>query len=118
MDETIDPALPTSAATFLRSTPAPTPPDPRSATGRTPRSPPRPYHVGTRIDPEPFDIVIRPSGTVDPDVLAAMQQAATRWGAVVARGLGDVPVHLRRVLRLGQRCVSTGWSTTWWSTCR
>ncbi len=52
------------------------------------------YHVGTRIDPEPFDIVIRPSGTVDPDVLAAMQQAATRWERVVARGLGDVPVHL------------------------
>lgn len=50
------------------------------------------YTVAARGDDETFDIVIRPSGSVDPDVLTAMEQAAVRWERVITRGLTDMPV--------------------------
>ncbi len=50
------------------------------------------YTVAARSSTEDFDIVIRPSGPVDADVLAAFESAASRWEDIITRGVGDMPV--------------------------
>ena len=79
-----DRPLPSTSARNVPAVDAGAPPMTRVSDGTNTTLATATYHVGARIDPEPFDIVIRPVGTVDPDVLAAMQQAAARWERVVA----------------------------------
>ncbi len=50
------------------------------------------YTVDPPASTEGFDIVIRPSGPVEADVLAAFQDAASRWEQAIVRGLGDMAV--------------------------
>lgn len=52
------------------------------------------YTVAPATSTEGYDIVIRPSGPVDADVLAAVEWAATRWEQVITRGVSDMAVNL------------------------
>ena len=52
------------------------------------------YTVAPSTSTEGFDIVIRPVGSLDPDVLAAFEWAASRWEDSIARGLSDMEVTL------------------------
>ena len=52
------------------------------------------YTVAPAISTEGYDIVVRPSGPVDADVLAAVEWAATRWEQVITRGVSDMAVNL------------------------
>ena len=52
------------------------------------------YTVAPAASAEGYDIVLRPTGPIDTDVLAAMEWAATRWEQVITRGVGDMAVTL------------------------
>ena len=52
------------------------------------------YTVAPATSTEGFDIVIRPSGPMDADVLAAFESAASRWEHAITRGVSDMHVTL------------------------
>jgi len=52
------------------------------------------YTVDPAASPEPMNIEIRPTGPVDADVVAAFDQAASRWEAAIVRGLSDMHVNV------------------------
>jgi len=72
---------------------APPPPSPPSVAGpvsglSTATSAPPP--TTAPITPPAYDIVVRPVGTVAPDVLAAFQQAEHRWEQIITADVADV----------------------------